>query len=78
MVIENPTGLMNFLKEFDASNPAHYEALKDLIEAYPHFHLIKPYYLKAVEQNDPTQYDSVLSHTAIATFDRQLLYEFLC
>jgi hypothetical protein len=77
MVIENPTGLMNFLKEFDASNPAHYEALKDLIEAYPHFHLIKPYYLKAVEQNDPTQYDSVLSHTAIATFDRQLLYEFL-
>jgi hypothetical protein len=77
MVIDSPTGLMNFLEAFDASNPEHHNVLSELVDRYPHFHLIKPYYLKAVEQNDPAHYDSVLSSTAIATFDRQLLYEFL-
>ena len=77
MVIDSATDLMNFLKTFDASNAEHHSLLKELVERYPYFHLIKPYYLKSVEQNDPTHYDSVLSNTAIATFDRQLLYEFL-
>jgi hypothetical protein len=77
MVIDSASRLISFLEEFDLSNKNHYKILSDLVEQYPNFHLIKPYFLKGVEQNHPERYDEILSHTAIATFDRQVLYEFL-
>ena len=77
MVIDNSSRLISFLEEFDSSDKNHHKILSDLVEQYPHFHLIKPYFLKGVEQNQPERYDEILSHTAIATFDRQVLYEFL-
>lgn len=77
MVIDSASRLMSFLEEFDSSDKNHHKILSDLFEQYPHFHLIKPYFLKGVEQNQPERYDEILSHTAIATFDRQVLYEFL-
>jgi len=77
MVIDSASRLISFLEEFDSSDKNHHKILSDLVEQYPHFHLIKPYFLKGVEQNQPERYDEILSHTAIATFDRQVLYEFL-
>lgn len=77
MVIDSASRLISFLEEFDSSDKNQHKILSGLVEQYPHFHLIKPYFLKGVEQNQPEHYDEILSHTSIATFDRQVLYEFL-
>ena len=48
MVIDSASRLISFLEEFDLSNKNHYKILSDLVEQYPNFHLIKPYFLKGV------------------------------
>ena len=77
MVAVNSHTLNNLLNNFDPKSEEQFEVLEKLIELYPTFHLIRPYYLKAVQQLDPKNFDKVLSHTAIATYDRELLYEFI-
>ena len=46
MVIDNASRLISFLEEFDSSDKNHHKILSDLVEQYPHFHLIKPYFFK--------------------------------
>jgi len=77
MVINNASKLIAFLDEFDPAEKAHYEILDEIVKNHPHFHLVQPYFLKAIEQLRPEKFDNILSHTAIATYDRQLLYDFL-
>ena len=77
MVINNASKLISFLDKFNPTEEAHYKILHEIVKIYPHFHLVQPYYLKAVEQLRPEKFDNILSHTAIATYDRQLLYDFL-
>ncbi len=77
MVINNASKLISFLDKFNPTEEAHYKILHKIVKIYPHFHLVQPYYLKAVEQLRPEKFDNILSHTAIATYDRQLLYDFL-
>ena len=77
MVINNALQLMSFLDGFDASKQEHHNILDEIVKKYPHFHLVQPYFLKSIEHHSPKKFDQMLSHTAIATYDRQLLYEFL-
>ncbi|MDA8871171.1 hypothetical protein N9C47_04380 [Flavobacteriaceae bacterium] len=77
MVIDNASSLFSFLEAFDSSDTSHREALEAMIKKYPNFHILKPFYLKSIEKQKPDLFDQFLSHTAIATYDRQLLYEFL-
>ena len=77
MVMDTAAHLISFLEAFDSSDQTHHKIVNDLVEQYPHFYLIKPYFLKGIKENEPERYDEVLSHTAIASFDRHLLYEFL-
>tara|TARA_B100001063_G_scaffold153068_1_gene142796 strand:- start:107 stop:835 length:729 start_codon:yes stop_codon:yes gene_type:complete len=77
MVINNASKLIAFLEGFNPSKKAHYDILDEILKNHPHFHLVQPYFLKAVEQLRPEKFDNILSHTAIATYDRQLLYDFL-
>jgi hypothetical protein len=77
MVIDTASRLLSFLEEFDSTKKKHHQLLKEIVKQYPIFHLVKPYFLKSVEQNEPENYDAVLSHTSIATLDRKVLYEFL-
>ena len=77
MVINNALKLISFLDKFNPTEEAHYKILHKIVKIYPHFHLVQPYFLKAVEQLRPEKFDNILSHTAIATYDRQLLYDFL-
>ena len=77
MVIDNASRLISFLEDFDPSEQKHFKTLEQLVKKYPHFHLVQPYFLKSVEQHQPESYDKTLSQTAIATYERQLLYEFL-
>tara|TARA_S200000501_G_scaffold262631_1_gene246534 strand:+ start:1857 stop:2561 length:705 start_codon:yes stop_codon:yes gene_type:complete len=77
MVINDPHSLMTLLDQFDPKNEKQFNILKKLIKHYPNFHIIQAYYLKAVQQLDPENFDKTLSHTAIATYNRELLYEFI-
>ena len=77
MVIENASSLFSFLETYNPADRSQLETLEEMVKKHPHFHLIKPYYLKSNEELHPDQYDQVLSQTAISTYDRQLLYEFL-
>ena len=77
MVINNASKLIAFLDEFNPTEKAHYDILDEIVKNHPHFHLVQPYYLKAIEQLRPEKFDNILSHSAIATYDRQLLYDFL-
>ncbi|MDA9572213.1 hypothetical protein N9R44_02480 [Flavobacteriaceae bacterium] len=77
MVIDTASKLISFLDGFDPSNKNHHLALTEIVKKHPHFHFVQPYFLKTIEQQQPEKFDEVLSHTAIATLDRQLLYEFL-
>ena len=77
MVINDASKLIAFLDGFNPIEEAHYNILDKIVKNHPHFHLVKPYFLKATEQLRPEKFDNILSQTAIATYDRQLLYDFL-
>jgi len=77
MVIQDARSLVAFLDQFDPNSKTHFEVLENLLEEHPNFHLIRSYYLKAIQQLHPERFDKTLSHTAIATYDRELLYEFI-
>ena len=77
MVIQDATSFFNLLDKFEPSNSKQLEALQLVLEKYPTFHLARTYQLKALQQLNPDAFDKQLSHTAIATHDRELLYEFI-
>ena len=77
MVVNDAHSLFKLLDKFDPYNKQHFEILEGLVKKYPNFHLIQAYYLKSVQQLKPKIFDKTLSHTAIATYDRELLYEFI-
>ena len=77
MVVTDAQSLIALIKEFDPSNRDQFESLKKVLEQHPNFHWVRAHYLKAVQVLDPESFDKNLSHTAIATFDRELLYEFV-
>lgn len=77
MVIKNAYELISFLDDFDPLKENCYKTLKKIVKNHPHFYLVQPYFLKSIEQQRPEKFDQILSQTAIATYDRQLLYEFL-
>ena len=77
MVVNDSHSLFKLLDKFDPYNKQHFEILEGLVKKYPNFHLIQAYYLKSVQQLKPKIFDKTLSHTAIATYDRGLLYEFI-
>ncbi|MDG1191738.1 MAG: hypothetical protein P8N15_06750 [Flavobacteriaceae bacterium] len=76
MVVTDAQSLIALIKEFDPSNRDQFESLKKVLEQHPNFHWVRAHCLKAVQALDPESFDKNLSHTAIATFDRELLYEF--
>ena len=47
------------------------------MKIYPNFHLLRIYYLKALQKQEVSSFDKNLSHTSIATYDRELLYQFI-
>ena len=77
MVVDNASSLFKLLNQFDPHNPKHLDILEELIEKYPNFHLIKAYYLKAVQKLKPENFDKTLSYTSISTYEREILYEFI-
>lgn len=77
MVIQDGKKLVSFLDDFDPKDAADLQQLEALVLQFPNFHLIRAYYLKALQQQQSDGFDKALSHTAIATYDRELLYHFI-
>jgi hypothetical protein len=77
MVIQDATSLFQLINSFEPNNIAHLNAIKELLQKYPNFHLARAYQLKAIKQLEPSDFNQALSHTAISTFDRELLYKFI-
>ena len=77
MVIQEASSFFNLLDNFEPSNSKQLETHQLLIEKYPNFHIARTHQLKALQQLNPDAFDKQLSHTAIATYDRELLYEFI-
>ena len=77
MVIKDSKSLFSLIEQFDPNNKDHLSQFKDLIKLYPNFHLLRIYYLKALQKQEFTSFDKNLSYTSIATYDRELLYKFI-
>jgi hypothetical protein len=77
MVIQDAKKLVSFLDHFDPNDAEHLRQIESLVYQFPNFHLTRAYYLKALQQQQSEGFDKALSHTAIATHDRELLYQFI-
>ena len=77
MVIKDSKSLFSLIDQFDPNNKDHLSQFEELTKIYPNFHLLRVYYLKALQKQEVLSFDKNLSHTSIATYDRELLYQFI-
>ena len=77
MVIKDTKSLFSLIDQFDPNNKDHLSQFEELMKIYPNFHLLRVYYLKALQKQEVLSFDKNLSHTSIATYDRELLYKFI-
>ena len=77
MVIKDSKSLFSLIEQFDPNNKDHLSQFEELTKIYPNFHLLRVYYLKALQMQEVLSFDKNLSHTSIATYDRELLYQFI-
>ena len=77
MVIKDSKSLFSLIEQFDPNNKDHLSHFEELTKIYPNFHLLRVYYLKALQMQEVLSFDKNLSHTSIATYDRELLYQFI-
>ena len=77
MVVNDSKSLFSLIDNFDPNNQDHLLKLEELSKNYPNFHLVRAYYLKALQKRKVSSFDKILSHTSVATYDRELLYQFI-
>ena len=77
MVVKDSKSLFSLIDNFDPNNQEHLLKLEELSKNYPNFHLVRAYYLKALQKQKVSSFDKTLSHTSVATYDRELLYQFI-
>ena len=77
MVVKDSKSLFSLIDNFDPNNQDHLLKLEELSMNYPNFHLVRAYYLKALQKQEVSSFDKILSHTSVATYDRELLYQFI-
>ncbi|MEK9612431.1 MAG: hypothetical protein VW080_00715 [Flavobacteriaceae bacterium] len=77
MVVQNATSFLNLIDRFNPNDKNHLDALEEVLKEYPNFQLARVYHLKGIKQQDADGFDQALSHASIATYNRELLYEFI-
>ena len=77
MVVNDSKSLFSLIDNFNPNNQDHLLKLEELSKNYPNFHLVRAYYLKALQKRKVSSFDKILSHTSVATYDRDLLYQFI-
>jgi tetratricopeptide (TPR) repeat protein len=77
MVVQDATSFLDLIDRFNPTDKSHLDALEEVLKEYPNFQLARAYHLKAIKQQDASRFDQALSHASIATYKRELLYEFI-
>ena len=77
MVVNSPNTFFSMIDQFDPNDEVLLKNMSDILNQHPNFQLLKVLYLKSIKSQNSKEFDKVLSHTSISTYDRELLYEFL-
>ena len=77
MVVNSPNTFFSMIDQFDPNDEVLLKNISDILNQHPNFQLLKVLYLKSIKSQNSKEFDKVLSHTSISTYDRELLYEFL-
>ena len=77
MVINSPDTFFSMINDFDPNDKVLLENIGDVLIQHPNFQLLRVLYLKSLKSQNSKDFDKVLSHASISTYDREILYEFL-
>jgi len=76
-MIKTSKEFIDFLNKYDSKNENQQRLLKMLTEKYPYFLAPFLYLLKSNKTINNNEYDAILEKTAVRTFDRTSLYNWL-
>ncbi len=65
------------IQEFDSMNASNSFELKKILNSYPYFQSASAYYLKTLKSQEKDSYNKLLPKTAILTFNRSILRNWL-
>ena len=77
MVINSSDTFFSMIDNFDPNDNVLIKNIGDVLIQHPNFQLLRVLYLKSLKSQNSKDFDKVLSHVSISTYDRELLYEFL-
>ncbi len=77
MVKKTENLFSNIINDFDFMDNKHSDELKKILNTYPYFQCASAYYLKALKVQKKTSYNNLLPKTALLTFNRSKLREWL-
>ena len=77
MVVNSLNTFFSMIDQFDPNDEVLLKNMSDILNQHPNFQLLKVLYLKSIKSQNSKEFDKVLSHTSISTYDRELLCEFL-
>ena len=77
MVINSSDTFFSMIDNFDPNDNVLIKNIGDVLIQHPNFQLLRVLYLKSLKSQNSKDFDKVLSHASISTYDRELLYEFL-
>ena len=60
MVVKDSKSLFSLIDNFDPNNQDHLLKLEELSMNYPNFHLVRAYYLKALQKQEVSSFDKIL------------------
>ena len=62
MVVKDSKSLFSLIDNFDPNNQDHLLKLEELSKNYPNFHLVRAYYLKALQKVEKYWEDIFIKH----------------
>ncbi len=77
MVNSEAASIVEKLRFFDPQDSATLALIEDAIQRYPYFLWLRFYHLKYIHQQQPEKFEKTLSKTALATYNRKLLYQWI-
>ncbi len=77
MVNKSNNSFSKIIEEFDSMDTSNSFELKKILNTYPYFQSASAYYLKTLKSQEKDSYNKLLPKTAILTFNRSILRNWL-
>ena len=77
MVKKSNNSFSKIIQEFDSMDASNSFELKKILNSYPYFQSASAYYLKTLKSQEKDSYNKLLPKTAILTFNRSILRNWL-